>query len=453
MNRTLVLFLHYFRWQRTMVWGSGIGLVFIALFVFLPQNFQAPAFIAGAGLLAGFPLTFAGIAFRELISNRRFAIIPRLRLHAAIAMLLLVLLGTLLVYAAVLMINADPTNDGRIDPLSTAVLAFSLISGYVLITQCIAVHAAGLVGFVLLPLIVLRLSLNDTPLFALIVDTPPLAAAIAGAGWVWLLIATWQAQTHAAVASPRWGSGYSEDPLAARPWFPNFGLPKTAAGTLMRGVRDNLQNRLTGVFLALVTLPVMMLGVVWLLGVPLAGAERSLSTTAAFLMWSLFGAASYASFQFREWPARLRLIWLRRGGDRTAAWRLLDQALLGDVVLSALTATVIAVVAYSFGGSNGQFYALYAIGCTVLCALSSYFSFVSRVRCWPALADVLFSLCLIFVLVFSIVALRTDAALSRMYWTVAILAALTVVARALARRAVFGVDWCAVRPTVQRRTN
>ena len=453
MNRTLALFLHYFRWQRTMVWGSGIGLVLIALFVFLPQRFQAPAFIAGAGLLAGFPLTFAGIAFRELISNRRFAIVPRLRFHAAIALLLLALLGTLLVYAAVLLINADPANDGQIDPRSTAVLAFSLISGYVLITQCIAVHAAGLFGFVLLPLIVLRLSLNDTPLFERIVEAPPLAAAVAGAGWIWLLLVTWQAQTHAAVASPRWGSGYSEDPLGARPWYPDFGLPKTAAGTLMRGVRDNLQNRFFGVFLALVTLPIMMLGVVWLLGVPLSGGGRTLSTTAAFLMWSLFGAASYASFQFREWPARLRLIWLRRGGDRAAAWRMLDEALLGDVLLSALIAAVIAVVAYSFGGGNGQFYALYAISCTVLCALSSYFSFVSRTRGWPALADVLFSVSLIFVLVFTIVAVRSDAALSPLYWTLTFLAALAVATRSLARRAVLKIDWCAVRPSMRRRTN
>ncbi|HMB72199.1 MAG TPA: hypothetical protein VKQ06_01410, partial [Gammaproteobacteria bacterium] len=387
MMRLLSLFLYYFRWQRIMTWVSLAGAIVMLLYFVFPPSIRTPALIAGGGLALGFPLSFAGISFRQLISNRRFALVPRLRMFAAAALLLLTLAGALTVCAAAISLNAYSEAEVTLEPVAVTLLAFTLISAYVLISQWLVVYSMGLIGFVLLPLVAIRVSFVSDPLFDPLTVEPLLLVVAVCTGWIWLFLAMRRPAVHRSLAAPHWGAALCSDPASPQQWHPDFGPVASPAGALMRGFRDGLRTRLAGVALGLLFFPVAMLGVLWILGAPLLDSESGRFPSAFFLLWSLFGIAAQSSMLFRNWPARLRYLWLRRAGDRAELWRFADRALLNDLTLVGVVASVIALAFMFITADDPRYLIAYVACCVALTALTSYFGFLSRASGWHSIVD------------------------------------------------------------------
>jgi len=454
MIRLMRSLLYFFIWQRTLAWTSaiGVGLLVLCLVVRPPAM---PAVIAFCLVLAvGFPLTLAPIAFRHLISNRRFAFVPRLRLFCVAALLILVMAGSVSTSFISGQLASDVLDYPPAVPTQVLLIAFALISAYVLVSQWLITYSTGLIAAAVLPLplIVIRMSSVEDGFVEAVLAHPWLLAGAGGIGWIWLFLTVCGPARHRPVAAPRWGASMSNDPGSQLHWQPDWGHVASSAGTLMRGCRDGVQSRLSSVLLALLVLPVALVAVLWLLGgAPFGGAGRSAFATGFFLHFSLFGVAAQSSMVFREWPARLRYLWLRRGGDRREAWRFLDRSLRRDIVLIGAGAAVVAIVFANLTSIDARYFVLYVAGCVILTAVSSYFGFLSRASGWLPVVDVMFIVFVILLFMGNVALLQSDNALNRLYSLLAALAVIAAVLRMLARRSVYRIDWCATRPVRRQR--
>lgn len=450
MMRTMTLLLYYFRWQRTMFWTTVIGVAATVLGLGLLMLSRAAwGLVAfGAVLAIGFPAAFAGFAFRQLISNRRFALVPDLRRTAALALLLMALLasGAMVIFASIF--SQESLGPG--DLLRFALFAFSAASASLLISQWLVTRSFGLIGFAVLPIVALRLAVLGGPPATVLLGTPGRLAALSIAGWVWLLVAAKRPTLPRPVAAPRWAGGAStatrQDGSGNYQWSPHWGSGRTPAGTLMRGMPDGWGNRLIAIFIALLSFPVTAWLVMLLIGVPAGDAERNPFNARFFLFVSLLGFATMTSIAMAEWPAGLRRVWLRVGGDRSAAWRAMERMLLGDLLAAALAATVVALVFGLFSNIGPAFLALYVAGCLVAAWVLANIGFWTRAAGWHRLVHAFFFFGLALPCFgVGLYATRNDAP-ELAFWLVSALAALAIGFRALARRAVLRIDWCAVQP-------
>ena len=448
MIRALACCYYFFTWQRTMFWTTSIGVAVLLISPFLPEPYGFAAIMAGTIVGFMFPLMFAGIAFRQLVSNRRFVMVPQLRSFAAAGLLLLALICTgtawLFFEASVALRVPEPT----FDPKQVTLIAFGYISAYILISQWLVTYALGFIGFVLAPLLVIRLNFTEFSLASLLHTHPWLMAGAAVAGWILLFIQMRARSRPRSMAAPRWGSstGPSSDPNYQPQWQPNFGEIATPEGTLMRGVRDGWLNRLSNVLTALLMYPALMIAVLWLIGAPLAEREQGNLGFSFFLIWSQFGTVMQCSMVMREWCARLRYQWLRRAGNRETAWRLLERALLGDLGLIAVVAAVIALLFLLLSDTMPAFLALYVLGCVLLTALSSYLAIFARARVWHPIVQPMIVMAIMLFCLFSFISNAQSETLANAYWLIPAALVLTVFLRVITRQQVMRIDWCAVRP-------
>jgi hypothetical protein len=453
MRRVFATLLYYFCWQRILAWTTGIGLALVVVGGLIPPRFGFLPVGFGSVLFAGFPIVFAGIAFREVISNQRFAMVPEFRSYAAAGLLLLALLGSgmTLVFA-----NAIWADIMIVEPLRVVLFAFFAISAFLLMSQWLVIYSLGLIGFVLLPLVALRLWMFSGPLAGTVLAEPWLLATLAALGWVWLIVATRRRSVPRPLAAPAWENGRVPDLQGSRghnQWLPRWGSPASALGTVLRAMPDGVGNRTAFFLMAMLMFPVAMWLVLYLLGAPLADSQRGPFGMGFFLVWSLFGLTTQASAVNREWPARLRYLWLRASGDRAAGWQLLERSLATDLLIVAGLATVMALLFGLISAVDSRYLGLYVAGCVVVTAFASYVGFWTRAANWHALVDAFFWV-FIGLTCFGIVAFANGGEkLVRLNWILAVMGALTVVARGLAKRRLALVDWCATRPAQMRRRN
>lgn len=450
MTHALTCCLYYFRCQRIMSWITAIGLILMLSSVLLQARTSIVVLALGATMAFGFPTMVAGIVFRQLIGNLRFIMVPGFRRAAAGGLFLLVIASTGMTLVVTEAIRSWSPDSVTFSDITIAALTFSLISGYVLMSQWLLIYSLGLFALIALPLIVLRASLVDSSILASLTGDFWLLFALALTGWIWLFVTMRGGERPSPVATFGSEIGSSGDPNNRPGWRPQFGPVATAAGTLVRGYRDGWQNRLTGILITVLAMPAGLLVVLWLLGQPLDGRR---SAAGFFLTWSLFGAAAQVPLSIREWPARLRFLWLRQAGDRRAAWQHLERALVRDIAIIAVVSVFVAMSFWILSEIDRTYLLLYVAGCVLLTAVTSYFGFLSRASGWPTGLDVFFGLFAVALCFVPLLLLEDDIANSAYEWLIpSALVALAVI-RMLARRAVLKIDWCVARPVRPARAH
>lgn len=449
MTGALAIFLYYVSWQRLIAWSTGISVLFLVVspIVPAPAKFLLLLFSGVVGL--GFPTILGSVAFRQLIGNRRFVVVPGFRVAAGVALLLLAIAGAfatlLIVYAS----NALTAQFTSIAMTKLALLSFSVISGYLLLSQWLVTYSLGLLAFAVLPVIPVRIATLSDPLLRAQLTQSWLLLALAILGWIWLFAAMFRPGRPRPMAMLRIGAGGTQqvdDRGAEYQWIPQWGPAATAAGTLTRGFRDGWRSRLAAALVFVLSFPLMGAIILFVMGVPLGDQERSRFSIAFFLIWSVFGLTLHSSLAFSEWPARLRLLWLRTAGDRTAGWRFLERMLVVDTLIIAAVAAGVALVFAAISDVAPILLWLYVSGSVVLVALGSYSGFYRRARNWHHVIHSVFMILLLMTCFGSVMVMARSEAPERMIWLVPILAGITVVVRMLARNAVARIDWCVVRP-------
>jgi hypothetical protein len=154
----------------------------------------------------------------------------------------------------------------------------------------------------------------------------------------------------------------------------------------------------------------------------------------------------HASFFYGEWPARLRLLWLRGIGDRSGGWRLVERLLRQDALLVGAITSVIAIAALLLSAVAPLYLALYVAGCVTTIFVASYLEFWMRLQGVSRPAKLLISLLAsalpLALLVFAI----SSEHPGRIAWLLPLSIAGGMGVRGLAMRQTYRVDWCAVRP-------
>jgi hypothetical protein len=446
----LRIYWYYFSWQRTMAWTTYIGIAFFLIAAVVGRDRGAVMLVAFGFILAiAFPLLFAGFAYRQLISNRRCLMLPNLGISAAVALLLLTLTGVagMLWFASSAIQPAAPPNVLAL----LGLFFFCGISLYVLLLQWACTQAFGLPVFVLLLIVVTQLghwfdasvATDATPAAGL------LPAVIVCAGWVRLFVGARSGGVpRGVVALPVGGSSNapSADVQVSYLWLPRSAPAATAPGSILRGARDGWANRVLTQIMFLFFLPFILMVLLFVLGHPVDRVVTAEMAALFVMAWSFFGHPLAMSVVFSEWPARMRLLWLRTSGGRQGAWRLIERTLFGEVALTfAITATL-AVLVGSMTAVPTKLLAYYVTGCVAMALLAAYAGLWVRAARYSGLSQWLFVL---FVHVPSMIVIftsRGDGNYDRLGWLLLFLGGLAFVCREQARRHIARIDWCAVRP-------
>ena len=435
------LYWHYLSWQPTMKLSTlaGIGLLLLGLATIWHPLGVLPV-ILGLILAPVIPVVFAGVAYRLLIANKRLLLVPDFRTTAAWAMLLLAVSGGLVAAVFAVALGRDP-----VYVITVSLLAFSLISAHLLLTQWLAINALGLLlGLMASPLLLTYISVETNLLNLADLRWQWPVPVLAMLGWARLLRLARSPVVPKPAATDSWlniMSGQHSFQFSVR------GIA-SPGGTLLRAAPDSWRSRIisTLVFVGILILTIL---IILLLTRPDAGEDRGLSIPHLILVCTFLGLLAQQSAGTAEWPARLRLLWLRMAGDRQQGWQHIEQSLLGDTMIVGLTTSLVAAAFLWLSDLQPATLLLY-VAATVLANLfCGYLAFWARARGWaPHVPQLLIGLGVLLGMI--AFALSQIGSLS-LPWTqlIAGLAVLIPVLRMLARRRLLRADWCAVRPVVR----
>ena len=449
MKGLLAIFVHYFCWQRTMAWTSGIGIAFIVLGLVLPPPADLILILFGAIIGLGFPIMFAGVAFRCLVAHKRIALVPEFRIWASAALLLLAVAGSGIGVLFADTVNDIAANRPPVELFDAALLCFWVISIYLLLSQWLVIHSLGLLAFFVLPLFLIRVGMFGDPIVRTQLAEPWPFIALALLGWAWLFHAMHRPGLAKAIAAPSWGSGLvpqGDNRSTADLWIPQWGPEATAGGTLMRGVRDGWGSRIFAAVVFVLTFPLVLLVLHFVISAIVDESRQIGFSAGYFLFASLFGVTFQPSLAFSEWPARLRYLWLRQRGNRAMGWQFIERNLIRDVLIIGAVATLVAIGFAVFSSIEFIFLAFYIAAGVLLAALGYYLRFWIRALNWHEIVYVLFVISLIIACVCVFAFLNNRETPERIVWSLPIFAVVALIFRALAKRATLNIDWCAVRP-------
>jgi hypothetical protein len=444
-TRLLGCFAYFFRGLGILTWVSGIGAALLLLDLLLPGDTKGALTGVGAVFLAGFPILVGGLVYRMLIGNRRAAMVPGLRFFATGALFLLALSGAALAaFVGTQFENRHP------DPWIVGQLAFAAISIYLLLTQWMVMRLATTMGFVVLPFIILGLLVPDGAI-AQSLFVPWAWLALAGLGWLWLAIAICRPGTprrwmSAGRAGPGPASGSQPYGIWPRPLPPlDPSRFATAPGTLMRGRGDHWRDRLTGTLTIVLLIPGMLSAFVVLLGVLSGNPERS-RFGEVYIGVSLAFVCILPKAIFGEWPARMRLLWVRVAGDRPALWQRLERSLLQEIMLIvAIHLPVLAGYLALYGAPRDLLY--FWLAAAALGTLTSgYAGFLARISGWDFVEQAALFLVIVVTFFLTGVALSNSAEPLTVFLLLPLLLVLALSFRGLARSRFQRMDWCRVRP-------
>jgi len=449
MLRSLRILHYYFSWQRTMRWVVMIGAVLFAIGMISPVLF--PLRLLGDVFAIGFPVMTGGLAYRQIVSNRRFALVPGIRVHAAVALFLLAVTAAAAAWLTGIGLEAQGL---PWDSWTISLHVFSYASLYLVATQWMITNPAGLLAFGIAPIVALRLIGFSEPIVAarLAMVWPWLSLAVCA--WAWLLVIARRPGAARPPSGASWaGFGWSgELGNDNSVWLPRAGPMATALGTMMRGARDGLRNRLLLVLTTVLAFPVTLILLMVAIGAPLRGVSSDTFLPMLFLLASFYGVCTFSSMVYSEWPARLRLVWLRSGGSRDLLWRRLERTLFAELVLIAATVVVIGLAFLLLTGVRREFILLYVVGSCIASVLTGYMGFWIRVIGWHTLAHALLLIVITIGCFMAIMWLRSGGGESAIWYVLPGGAVLAAFFRLLARRGFLRMDWCAIRPARRPRT-
>src|SRR5690606_2164174 len=159
--------------------------------------------------------------------------------------------------------------------------------------------------------------------------------------------------------------------------FINLGPPAHATGTLVRNANNGWINRIGAS-----ALWVLGFALVWFLSVQWnpdpAEHQRNVDTISSFLFLSFSVTVVRTWTQTIDWPARLRNVWLRSPGNRTALWRSLDRMVWEEAgIVAGITGT--AALGISFATNTAVWLLVaYTAGSTLAMLLGAYFVIALR---------------------------------------------------------------------------
>jgi hypothetical protein len=224
----------------------------------------------------------------------------------------------------------------------------------------------------------------------------------------------------------------------------NLGQPSHAAGTVIRNANNGWINRIgASVFW------VLGLALLWLLSMYLApGAvwrERSDDTISVFLFLSFAVTVARVWTQVIDWPARLRHVWLRSPGTRTALWRSLDRMVCEEAVIVAGITGIAALWIWLSIGTPVWLLLVYMAGSTGAMLLCAYWVMALRLS-GSSVSDIMWYTVLGWLPVFMVI--RFVGQEPRVLTSLIVMfGGLAWICRRHVRRRVMRIDWCAVKPT------
>jgi len=451
MRGLLRILAFYFSWHWSVLLFAvpGVALLLVGVPIgLLASNW--PVAVAGVFVLA-FPVIWTAAVFRELVGNRRLALVPGFRTRAAAALFVIGLAGA---GAGAIVSAANAGDTGIPAPGVSALLGYALVSTFLLLGQWLCTLRAGILLQLVLVGIAMRIALGGSD-FAAIGGLEAVAlAGTATLAWFWLFRFV---RRHGDLAGPNAAqrvdsmSG-SRGVMASFEWIPaiNTGSLADPIGTLMRGGSNSLANRLIGGLARVVGTAVFML--LWMtLLTPQHTDESPAALGELFLIVSFIFAAAGTPILLSEWPLRLRYLWLRSPGDRGRLWYSLERKLYEEVGITAVIAILAASCLVAFVDVPPMLALAYVAGCAVVLPFSAYCAFSARMA-GQSMATVSFVL-----MIGGIFGAQIIVGLYRGAGTTGLFALLPVVllfgwlARRAARRRFLSADWCAVRPTRGRR--
>lgn len=454
MMRVLRIYRYFFGWQPTLGVTTVIGLVLLALGAAIyPEPITMLPIMLGLILSLLFPVVFSCVAYRQLITNPRLALVPKIRPAATAALFLMALTAGIASWALLSLGNKFETEMPAAAIALISVLVFSLVSLYLLVTQWLLTKQYGLFLYFLVPLLLARLGTAEPLGGTLELIGIALIAALALAGWSWL----WLAANRPGLPKGSWlavngtetvASSLRRDQARARLTI-SFGQNSfNPAGTLLRGTPDSWPQRLWMTSVMLLGLPLAVYCVMILFSLVTGFALNNIRIIGPdfLLLWSFISFLGQSSIRSLEWPARLRLLWLRAPGDRQASWRTMENSLLADVTVCACLSGAIALILLAFTDTPAMHLLLYAGGCVGMSLVTSYSGFWARADRLPRILHTLSITILLIIAMSGVVIAGNSTNPASALWLLVVAALLTLVLRFFARRSVLKLDWCAVRP-------
>lgn len=454
---TLGIFRIFFSLHISLLILTAAGAIFLAtgLFLELFANANrlaailanASSFMGGMWLIFGF--IWSGVVFRQLVSNRRFSLLPAFRSLAVVALLLVAVIASLVGLGLMLLAPAELS---RSIAINGALLLFATASGFLLLQQILCTTRIGFVFQVVMFIALFNAPWRAPELVSVLLEPAPFMVLAALLGWVWLWLAV---RNRSNLAGPNqfqrvdnWGNQPANQ--WGGTWSLNLGGRANPFGSLLRGNRDSLANRVG-------MLGILQLGIplIWILissyTIPRRGSNPFVGPE-VFLLVSYFGIVMILPTFVTEWPARLKLLWLRSGGERRDLWQLLERSLWNDIGIIALVAAVLAPLCLRYTSVQPALVIVYASGTIAAVAAACYIGFWFRARS-NSLTIIYFAMNLAWMLLL-VGVVTTYGALGAyaLFWFVVFYSAVALVFRTLARNRLLTIDWCAVRPNRRQRT-
>jgi len=475
MRRALSILWYYFTWYRLLAWSSGLGLALLAaaVVVFFIINPDGPypwdpykLYPWGLSIYAWFfllcvPYLFSPAAFRQLLSNRRIALVPWIQVSAGIALFLMTVLLTCLPPLSFVLLAPDYyVRMVRAFSPNTPLMIFIIGSAYSLVMQKILpLRNFGLIAAVIFRRIFILLSQYGEVVGGVITDPLFLLAATGTCilGWIGSLVVLSRVYllrptaAQGSVAAEGWFSATatSMDLGWSSRRFP--GGVATPAGTLLLGYPDGTLIRIKRVLDVSVMSPLLCSLFMYLVWNREYLAESIIPRI--FLAISLMATVS-VSMDAGELAARIRCLWLRHGGDRPALWHYLEGRLLRNFALYFTGTVAICIAMLAFTGLPGPLVLFYLVVTTCGSLFCAYLSLGMKINHWPYIAVVIsIILTLSVIIVSSMLVLLGQGYYSGFLISPTVLygcipggfLVLALLLRGYARRGFLGIDWLEVK--------
>ncbi|WP_406666413.1 hypothetical protein [Gallaecimonas sp. GXIMD1310] len=320
-----------------------LGLVVAIGSLFVPAELHHLGLTLGLAMTL-FPATMAsGFTFRQLVSNPRVTLAPHGRLLALAGLACIAILDGLV--AAWLLPH----------PWQGA-LVFASVTAWLLITQWIAQ-----LPFRFAPLLAWLAFIGATHLLpkhlhlaAAPLELPALLLAVLA----WLVMA-WRLPRQQKMRGP-FQFARANTTLVSK--LQGDEPVKTPADTMLLGFRSSLGASLTSYGLVFFGFPVLFMLVMSLLRGDLSFLNEAQQHPQVVYVMLGYGLLM-APLRTFDLVARLRLLWLRHGGDRQQLWQLLDRVLRREALLASALVAVVLVITGLLSHDSGQTTALLLAQC------------------------------------------------------------------------------------------
>jgi hypothetical protein len=354
MKPFLSLLLYLQTWATALFWFSMIGVLLLAVTLI----FTFVSLISGVGEVKdlafsvskyayaalALPYLFVWYPFRQLLANKRLALLPYFHLRLGLLMLFLTTL-----VAIYLPVSSSLLAPGAVN-WNIAIRIFFVCSVGVWLFQRLSTSAAITPVLQIVSPITTILLLRHCS-YDISVPSIPWAPGLdmillllSLLAWITALRALAAHGVYAPPAMDIFNTNKSPGMNFGTNW-PLFLVkmqqqPRSREGTLLRGYPDTWSNRVrlfggSMIFCALIAIPMSWLfeGIGSYANV-LTNAQQFLSICCCLTLVYLNS----------DLVARSRLLWLRHGGDRREHWRFVEQTLLSDFALTAILLTLVSLL-------------------------------------------------------------------------------------------------------------